>query len=156
MSERWNRRSRSAATALLVLIASVACGEDDLFGPTDPVVEELVHLVNAHRVSVGCEPLMWHFAVAEVARAHSQDMVDRDFFAHTNPDGESPFDRLTAAGIAYSRAAENIAFGYSTAEAVLEGWLDSPGHRANIERCSLTHHGVGIVGTHWTHLFVAE
>jgi uncharacterized protein YkwD len=147
--------SRSVIAAVGLLASLAACGYDDLLGPTDPVVEDLVELVNVHRISVGCGPLVWHPGVAAVARAHSQDMIDRDFFAHTNPDGASPFDRLTAAGIDYSSAAENIAHGYSSAEAVFEGWLDSPGHRANIERCALTHHGVGLAGTHWTHLFVA-
>jgi uncharacterized protein YkwD len=81
-------------------------------------------------------------------------MVARDFFSHTNPDGDSPWDRLSAAGISFSRAAENIAWGYTSAEAVLSGWLGSPGHRANIENCALTHHGVGLADWHWTHLFV--
>jgi uncharacterized protein YkwD len=58
------------------------------------------------------------------------------------------------AGIGFSGAAENIAWGYPTAEAVLTGWLNSPGHKANIENCNLTGHGVGLVGTHWTHLFI--
>jgi len=139
---------------LVALVLVAGCGDDDVLGPSDPELEIFVELVNDHRVSVGCEPLVWRPDVAEVARAHSQDMVERDFFAHTNPDGASPFDRLRLAGIDYSRAAENIAYGYRTAENVLDGWLGSPGHRANIERCALTQHGIGLVGTHWTHLFV--
>jgi len=89
-----------------------------------------------------------------VAQAHSQDMVDRGFFSHTNPDGESPFDRLAEAGIAYAAAGENIAYGYSTASSVLAAWLGSSGHRANIEYAGYTHHGVGLVGTYWTHVFL--
>lgn len=112
-----------------------------------------VDLMNTHRIQMGCAPLEWNSAVADVARAHSQDMIDRGYFAHDNPDGKSPFQRLQDAGIDYSRAAENIAYGYPTAEAVLDGWLNSSGHRRNIENCALTEHGVGLVGTHWTHLF---
>lgn len=136
-------------------LAASACG--DATGPdpsADPLVAAFVEQVNAHRGSVGCPELLWNPDVAAVAQAHSEDMVARDFFSHTNPDGLSPFDRLAEAGIGYSGAAENIAYGYATAEAVLAAWLGSPGHRANIENCSLTEHGVGLQGTHWTHLFI--
>ena len=131
--------------------------------PADPLVpeeelpaelEDFVSLMNAHRTSVGCDPLMWNPGVAAVAQAHSEDMVARAYFSHDNPDGESPFDRLQAAGISYRGAAENIAYGYPTAGAVLEGWLNSSGHRANIENCAFTHHGVGLVDSRWTHLFL--
>lgn len=147
--------SRGSFTALAALVLSAsACGAD-LLGPDVPLdVATFVDLMNDHRVSVGCAPLEWHGGVAGVALEHSRDMIERDFFAHTNPDGASPFDRLDYAEIDYSRAAENIAYGYPTGEAVLDGWLNSPGHRANIENCSLTHHGVGLEGTHWTHVFV--
>ena len=123
-------------------------------GPSDSTVAEFVTLVNAHRVSIGLAPLAWDAGVAAVAQAHSQDMVDRQFFSHTNPDGESPFDRLAEAGIAYTAAGENIAYGYSTASSVLAAWLGSSGHRANIEYAGYTHHGVGLVGTYWTHVFL--
>ena len=141
--------------AILAALAATACG--DAVGPeapADPEVVAFVEQVNDHRQSVGCPDLTWNPAVAAVAQAHSEDMVARDFFSHTNPDGASPFDRLTDAGIAYSGAAENIAYGYPTAEAVLAGWLGSAGHRANIENCSLTEHGVGLEGAHWTHVFI--
>lgn len=147
--------SRSALSAVAVLcLTGTGCG-GDLLGPGVPAdVQDFVTLMNNHRVSVGCAPLEWHGEVADVALAHSRDMIERDFFAHTNPDGASPFDRLNYAEIAWSGGAENIAYGYPTGEAVLEGWLNSPGHRTNIENCSLTHHGVGLEGTHWTHVFI--
>ena len=122
--------------------------------PTDPEVATFVTLMNEHRVSIGLAPLTWDVRVAAVAQAHSQDMVDRNFFSHTNPDGQSPFDRLTAAGISYSWAGENIAYGYPTASSVLAAWLNSPGHRANIENPNYTQHGVGLVNTYWTHVFI--
>ncbi len=150
-------------SGLLVLALSgfLGCGSTDpgpsAPGSADPAVREFVDLANAHRESVGCGPLLWHERTAEVAQAHSTDMVERDFFAHQNPDGESPFDRLREAGIAWSGGAgENIAWGYPTAAAVLAGWLGSPGHRANLENCGYSHHGVGLEGTHWTHLFVTN
>lgn len=145
--------------AVLTLCApAVACAGDTAVGPDlddlPAAVAEFVDLLNAHRVSVGCPSLAWNGGVADVAQGHSDDMVARDFFSHTNPDGLSPFDRLAAAGIAYSAAAENIAYGYPTAQAVLQAWMNSSGHRANIENCGLTEHGVGIAGSHWTHVFI--
>ncbi len=144
-----------ALSILSLLLA--ACSDSGDLGPGPSVeadVVRFVDLMNDHRASVGCPPLSWNDGVAAVAQAHSQDMVDRGFFSHTNPDGESPFDRLTEAGIAYSRAAENIAWGHPTADAVLSAWLGSPGHRANIENCLLTQHGVGLQDQRWTHVFI--
>src|SRR4029453_12310533 len=109
----------------------------------DGPLREFEQLANAHRARAGCGRLRGDPPPAAVAQAHADDMVRRDFFSHTNPDGQSPFDRLRAAGVTYVAAAENIAFGYPTAAAVLEGWLGSSGHRANVENCAYTHHGVG-------------
>ena len=142
--------------ALVVLVwGVVGCGDGSRTGPEISAdVEEFVSLLNSHRESVGCAPLEWDGRVAAVADAHSRDMVERDFFSHTSPDGDSPWDRLGDAGISYRRVAENIAWGYPSAEAVLNGWIGSQGHRANIENCALTHHGVGLADWHWTHVFV--
>jgi uncharacterized protein YkwD len=113
-------------------------------------------LVNEARVDAGCGALTADPALAAVARAHSADMRDRDYFSHTSPEGLSPFDRAERAGIDYSRA-ENIAFGQADATAVMEAWLESPGHRANILDCELTKLGVGVAegpgGPWWTQLF---
>ena len=141
--------------ALLGLALSVGCDDGITAPEVVSEVEAFVAQMNAHRQSVGCGPLTWISEVADVAHAHSVDMVERDFFDHTNPDGASPFDRMRDAGLGFSRAAENIAWGYATPEAVLQGWLDSSGHRANIENCALTEHGVGLHQTRWTHLFRA-
>lgn len=153
------RRGFAALCAALAL----ACGADAPTGPPPPIAEddvpavvaEFVAAVNTHRVGRGCGPLAWHASVAGVAQAHSADMVARGFFDHENPDGRDPFERLDAAGVAWTLAGENIAAGYATAPAVLQGWLASPGHRANIENCLYTHHGVGLAGTVWTHVFAA-
>jgi len=142
--------------AATLALAATGCGDDPLGldAIDDPDVQQFVTLMNEHRATLGCPALAWNGEVAAVAQAHSGDMVDRDFFAHTNPDGDSPFDRLHDAGVSYSGAAENIAYGYHSAEAVLAGWLGSPGHRANIENCSLTQHGVGLENSYWTHVFI--
>ena len=120
--------------------------------------QSFVTLVNDHRENQGLEPLAWHAAIGGVAQAHSQDMRDRDYFAHDNPDGESPFDRMRAAGISYQGAGENIARGYTTGQSVLNGWLGSTGHRENIENSAYTHHGLRYVedGNYWTHVFATN
>ena len=123
-------------------------------GPADPDVRELVRLVNLHRSAKHLGTLRWSNAAARVALRHSADMRHRDFFSHTNPDHLSPFDRLEHAGVRYVRAGENIAYGYRSPEEVLQGWLESPGHRKNLENPKYTHHGVGVAGTMWTHLFL--
>jgi uncharacterized protein YkwD len=127
--------------------------------PADPTAETAVlALVNEARVDAGCGALTADPGLAAVARAHSADMRDRDYFSHTSPEGLSPFDRAEQAGIDYSRA-ENIAFGQADATAVMEAWLKSPGHRANILDCELTKLGVGVAegpgGPWWTQLFGA-
>lgn len=150
---------RCSVTVGVIALLSACDGAD----PTAPEISELpaevqafVAEMNDHRASVGCPELAWNGAVAEVALDHSRDMVRRDYFSHYSPEGTSPFERLQSAGIGYSRAAENIAYGYPTGEAVLQAWLNSAGHRANIENCSLLEHGVGLEGTHWTHLFITQ
>ena len=119
--------------------------------------QEVFDLVNQIREENGLPPFVYNGTLAETARAHSQDMVDRNFFNHNNPDGQSPFDRMKANGIRYSMAAENIAAGYPSPEAVVEGWMNSEGHRANIlGGCKEL--GVGLAlggsyGYYWTQCF---
>ncbi|MDB4949519.1 MAG: Cysteine-rich secretory protein family protein [Gemmatimonadetes bacterium] len=115
--------------------------------------QRVAELVNRHRAARGCPALVWDDGAARVAAAHSRDMAARSYFSHTSPDGRSPFDRLDAAGIRWSTAAENIAQDPRGPDEVVRGWLASPGHRANIENCTLTRHGVGVSGQLWTHLF---
>jgi uncharacterized protein YkwD len=124
--------------------------------PADLDAEDLVlALVNAERAAAGCGALSGDAALASVARAHSADMRDREFFDHVNLDGLDPFDRAAQAGL--SARAENIAYGQQDAAAVMDAWMNSPGHRANILDCSLTRLGVGMAdgsgGPWWTQLF---
>ena len=156
------RYSLRPAAMLVTLVASLGCSDDTPTGPgsTDSPTGEVASFVaelNAHRESVGCGTLVWHPATADVARTHSQDMRDQGFFSHTNLDGESPWDRLAAGGVTWNGpAGENIAQTPGGAESALELWLNSPGHRANIENCAFNHHGVGLAGTYWTHVFITN
>ena len=158
------RYQPSRVSVLLVFCGIAAACGDGLTDPNTPDLNQappdvisFVEEMNIHRNAEGCASLAWHGGVAGVATAHSQDMVNRGFFSHTNPDGDSPWDRLDQAGVTWSGGAgENIAAGTSDASTVLGMWLNSSGHRANIENCGFTHHGVGLVSGHWTHVFVTN
>jgi hypothetical protein len=122
---------------------------------------EQLDALNADRAASGLAPVCCHGGLAEVARAHSADMGAREFFDHTNPDGQSPWDRMTEAEVqGWEFAGENIAYGYDSAQGVQEAWMDSPGHRANILEPGFTHVGVGAVADeegvlYWTQLFAS-
>jgi uncharacterized protein YkwD len=127
------------------------------FGAPVPGSEaEVLALVNTVRAGAGCGPLLHDEGLATVARGHSADMRDRGFFDHTNPDGRDPFDRAEAAGQTNARA-ENIAYGQPDPAAVMDAWMNSPGHRANILDCALRTLGTGVAegpgGPWWTQLF---
>ncbi|NML52680.1 CAP domain-containing protein [Streptomyces sp. R302] len=121
--------------------------------------DQVLSLVNAERAKAGCGPLTANATLARAAQGHSDDMAARDFFDHTNPDGADPGDRVTAAGYPWSTYGENIAMGQRTPEQVMEAWMNSPGHRANILNCDFKELGVGIHddgGPYWTQVFGAR
>ena len=119
---------------------------------------EVVRLVNEERAKKGLSPLTQDWQLSRVARYKSQDMKDLNYFSHTSPTYGSPFEMMKSFGISYRTAGENIAKGYSTPEAVVKGWMNSPGHRANILNSSYTHIGVGYVvaGSYWTQMFISK
>ncbi|GGT33285.1 sigma-70 family RNA polymerase sigma factor [Streptomyces chromofuscus] len=123
-------------------------------------VAQVVALVNQERAAAGCGPLKEDAQLNQAAQGHSQDMAARDFFDHTNPDGADPGQRTTAAGYNWSTYGENIARGQQTPEAVMDSWMNSPGHRANILNCSFEDIGVGVHegsgGPWWTQNFGAR
>ncbi|CAM5343878.1 RNA polymerase sigma factor OS=Streptomyces glaucescens OX=1907 GN=SGLAU_30880 PE=3 SV=1 [Streptomyces glaucescens] len=116
--------------------------------------------MNEERAAAGCAPLTEDPQLNQAAQGHSEDMAARGFFDHTNPDGADPGRRTTAAGYAWSTYGENIARGQQTPEAVMESWMNSPGHRANILNCSFEDIGVGVHdgsgGPWWTQNFGAQ
>ncbi|MFG3440198.1 CAP domain-containing protein [Nonomuraea sp. NPDC047897] len=123
------------------------------------VEDAVVKLTNQARASKGCRPLVHDPKLHTAAERHSADMAARGFFDHSSPDGRDPGDRVKASGFApISTWGENIAMGQRTAAQVVQGWLDSPGHRANIMNCAFTHIGVGHVtkGPYWTQVFAAH
>ncbi|MFF5966602.1 CAP domain-containing protein [Streptomyces collinus] len=127
---------------------------DGLAGTAAAVVD----LTNRERAGAGLPPLAADPLLTTAAQAHSADMVARAFYAHTAPDGSRPWDRAAAAGSTRRAIGENIACGQRSPADVVEGWMNSPGHRANILNPGFTHIGIGFAGggragTYWTQLF---
>lgn len=105
--------------------------------------QQALSLLNADRAANGLPPLRINAALTGLAQAYSQDMINRSFFSHTNPQGQSPFDRMRLAGIQYGYAGENLAINVSVPEAE-QAFMNSPGHRANILSPHYTQVGVGV------------
>ncbi|WP_069625731.1 CAP domain-containing protein [Streptomyces niveus] len=125
------------------------------------VASDVVALTNAERTAAGLRPLAGDPGLTVAAQAHSDDMVALGFYSHTSPDGRQPWDRAAAAGCAHRGIGENIACGQRSAAEVVRGWMNSPGHRANILKPDFTHIGIGLRGggemaTYWTQLFGAS
>lgn len=123
---------------------------------TDSLMEnEVVDLVNEHRAKAGCDPIVVDARLEKAAEEHSTDMAERNYFGHTTPEGLTFRDRIQSAGYANPQTAENIARGQRDAKQVMDSWMDSPGHRANILNCDLTRVGMGLDenGMYWTQDF---
>lgn len=101
-------------------------------------------LANCERMSRNLEPLACDVRAVWLGRLHSDDMVQRGYFDHMNRQGQSPFDRMTANGVTYRAAGENIA-NYPDVESAHIGWMNSDGHRENILSPSFTHSGLGVI-----------
>ena len=122
----------------------------------DAYVTEVVRLVNAERAKAGLPALTMERTVNAAAQVRAQEIVLN--FSHTRPNGASCFTALREAGVNYRGAGENIAYGQSSAQAVVNAWMNSEGHRANILNANFTAIGVGHHvqnGVHyWTQFFV--
>ncbi|MDO4742865.1 MAG: SafA/ExsA family spore coat assembly protein [bacterium] len=118
--------------------------------------QQVINLVNKIRRENGLKELQTNGELSRVARYKSQDMHDKNYFSHTSPTYGSPFNMIKNFGISYNTAGENIAKGYTTPEAVVNGWMNSSGHRANILNASFTQIGVGYYanGNYWTQMFI--
>ncbi|MCQ2447764.1 MAG: SafA/ExsA family spore coat assembly protein [Oscillibacter sp.] len=118
--------------------------------------QEVARLVNVERAKAGLAPLTLNWELSRVARYKSQDMKDNRYFAHNSPTYGTPFQMIRSFGLSYRTAGENIAMGYATPAAVMNGWMNSSGHRANILNASYTQIGVGYVaeGNYWTQQFI--
>lgn len=119
---------------------------------------KVLELVNAERENNGLSPLKWDDKLAAAAQSHCDDMVARNFFAHENPDGKTPHERIKETGASFMMTGENIAAGQDSPETVMMSWMNSDGHRANILNPSYTSIGIGVTkgggyGIYWTQCF---
>ena len=124
----------------------------------DAIEQQVVELTNKERAKYGLPALAMDKPLMAAAREKSLDMQVNNYFSHTSPTYGSPFDRMKALGIAYRSAGENIAKGQTSAAQVVEAWMNSEGHRANILNKDFTHIGVGYVkqGHVWTQQFIKK
>ncbi len=104
---------------------------------------EVLYRTNLERAAQGIPPLKGEDSLGRAAFGHAFDMALQDYFDHYSLDGRSPWDRILAEGYNYNSAGENIAAGYTTPQAVVEGWMNSAGHRANILNATFRELGVG-------------
>ncbi|HEX6849570.1 MAG TPA: CAP domain-containing protein, partial [Chitinophagaceae bacterium] len=116
---------------------------------------EMLQLINQERQKHGLKPLQPDAEMLQVARAHSQDMFARGYFAHDNPDGKDPFDRMRAANVQFAAAGENLALA-QTVEIAHVNLMNSPGHRANILNSSFGRVGIGILDGGFYGLMISQ
>jgi uncharacterized YkwD family protein len=121
--------------------------------------QQVVDLVNKERAAAGLSALKVNTKLAGVAEKKAEDLRDNNYFDHQSPTYGSPFDMMKQFGITYTAAGENIAKGQKTPSDVMNGWMNSPGHRANILNADYTEIGVGYVTdsngtTYWVQHFI--
>ena len=118
--------------------------------------KEVIRLINEIRVKYGLNPLSTNTKLSQVARLKSQDMQAKGYFSHTSPTYGSPFEMMKKFGVTYRYAGENIAYGQRTPQQVVDAWMNSSGHRANILNANFTQIGMGYVatGNYWTQMFI--
>jgi uncharacterized YkwD family protein/spore coat assembly protein SafA len=125
---------------------------------TKNIEVQVQQLVNQERSKQGLKPLQMDWELQRTARTKSCDMATKGYFSHTSPTYGSPFDMMKSFGISYRTAGENIAKGQRTPQEVMNAWMNSSGHRANILKGDFTHIGVGYCkqGNHWTQMFIGK
>ncbi|MFC0523342.1 SafA/ExsA family spore coat assembly protein [Pontibacillus salicampi] len=125
------------------------------------IEQEVIRLTNEERAKYGLPSLKADWQLSRVARYKSRDMRDNNYFSHNSPTYGSPFQMMDSFNISYRKAAENIAAGQTTPQAVVKSWMDSSGHRKNILDKNLTYIGVGYAkggsyGHYWTQQFITK
>ena len=163
-----NFRRILCLVAIIVLVLPgiflVGCRADDNCNAPHEFELRVFDLTNQQREAYGLPLLVWHDKLAVVAREHSRDMDAMGVMSHYGSDGSRAGDRIANAGITNIRGwSENVARGQLTPEVVVNAWMNSPSHRANILRASSTHLGVGFVesvgpsrfATYWTQKFIS-
>ncbi|WP_405440932.1 CAP domain-containing protein [Streptomyces avidinii] len=123
--------------------------------PASGDVAAVLALVNQERAAAGCSAVSLNAKLTKAAQDHSADMASHSNMSHTGSDGSDPGARITRAGYTWRTYGENVAYGYSSPEKVMEGWMNSQGHRENILNCAFKEIGIGLAqpGNYWTQDF---
>ena len=123
------RSQRLIALAAAVVLAAPLSG----FNERRPIERTaLVDAMNRQRAEHGLKPLHLDDRLNRAAEDRAENMLEKHYFNHVSPEGMSPFEWVDVEGYAYTEVGENLAVGYKTADSVVSGWMNSPGHRANI------------------------
>ena len=120
--------------------------------------KQVASLTNSERKAKGLSVLTLDSQLSKLARLKAEDLAKKGYFSHTSPTYGSAFDMMNKYGVSYRTAGENIAKGQKTAESVMNGWMNSSGHRANILSSAYTNIGVGYAkdsrgNTYWVQIF---
>lgn len=119
-------------------------------------IQQVIDLVNKERSAAGLAPVSALDSLNKVAAAKATDMRTNNYFSHTSPTYGSPFDMMSAFGITYQAAGENIAMGQKTPQEVMTAWMNSPGHKANILSTNFNYIGVGFDNNYWVQEFIGK
>jgi uncharacterized YkwD family protein len=118
--------------------------------------EQVAQLVNKERANAGLSPLLHRADIKNVAEKKAMDMINSNYFSHTSPNYGSPFDMMRTFGINYRTAGENIAKGQKSPQEVMNAWMNSSGHRANILNAKFDSIGVGYYNGAWVQMFTGS
>jgi len=138
---RSRRLRQSLLVAVLFSLPLGIAADEPAFESDD--AEAIIVAMNVERAAEGLEPLHWNRELSEAANDRVRDMFEQGYFAHVAPDGTSPFVWIDRHGYSYHDAGENLAVGYGGQE-VVDGWMHSPGHRANILGRNFSDVGIAI------------
>ncbi|MFD7433889.1 CAP domain-containing protein [Streptomyces sp. NPDC059861] len=135
--------------------AATPPGDSGAPASASTAAKRVVALVNSERSKAGCSAVKLNAKLTDAAQDHSADMASHRNMSHTGSDGSDPGQRITKAGYDWRTYGENVAYGYSSPEQVMDGWMSSPGHKKNILNCAFKEIGVGLAqpGDYWTQDF---
>ncbi|MBB4906095.1 CAP domain-containing protein [Actinophytocola algeriensis] len=136
---------KNALTTVAMSAALGLCGVTGAAQAEPSYEQQVIALTNEHRTAKGCAGLAENGALRTAARGHSRDMAAHDHMSHQGTNGSDPGDRITQSGYPAKKWAENVAYGQPSPKAVVDAWMRSSGHRANILDCGLSEIGVGHV-----------
>ncbi|MBE5971835.1 MAG: hypothetical protein E7246_04825 [Lachnoclostridium sp.] len=145
--------------SLIINDSMIPLGPEASADEQHPYVQQIADLVNAERTNAGLAPLTLDIQLSSAAQIRAEEQYT--LFSHSRPNGSSYRTVLDENGISYMGCGENVAYGFRSPKAVMEGWMNSEGHKANILHEKLTHIGIGYYvgpnGYHyWSQLFTFQ